>query len=74
MPKRSITSGVEVREGYGLTWPGKAAALLLAEAPTVCTLRARPDLDVGPGVASHAIIEGENLDVLKLLLAARGAA
>jgi len=57
------------RESYGLTWPGKAAALRLAELPTASTLRARTDHAVAEQTATHAVVEGENLDVLKLLRA-----
>lgn len=73
MPKRPLTSEVLEREGYGLTWPGKAAAFGLAELPTASALRSRPEHDFDADVATHAIVEGENLDVLKLLRAARPA-
>lgn len=71
MPKRPLTSEALQREGYGLSWPGKAAAMQLAEIPTTSALRARPDLGTGGDTAVHAIVEAENLDFLKLLRAAR---
>jgi len=71
MPNRPLTSDVLEREGFGLTWPGKAAAIQLAKVPTASALCARPDHDVGAEFATHAIVAGENLDVLKLLCAAR---
>lgn len=54
-------------ERYGLTWPGKRAAIAMLQAPTAATLAP----DVGESVnfesAAHVFIEGENLEVLKLL-------
>lgn len=54
-------------ERYGLTWPGKRAAISMLQAPSAATLAP----DVGESVnfdeAQHVFIEGENLEVLKLL-------
>lgn len=54
-------------ERYGLTWPGKRAAIAMLQAPTAATLAP----DVGESVnfdsAAHVFVEGENLEVLKLL-------
>ena len=55
------------RERYQLDWPGKRAAWLLADAPAARTLRPDPDASVGFDTAPHLFIEGDNLDVLKLL-------
>lgn len=54
-------------ERYGLNWPGKRAALALLQAPSRATLK--PDIaeSVNFEPARHVFIEGENLEVLKLL-------
>jgi len=54
-------------ERYGLTWPGKRAAIAMLQAPSAATLA--PDLagSVNFDSAQHVFIEGENLEVLKLL-------
>jgi adenine-specific DNA-methyltransferase len=57
------------REQYGLSWPGKAASLESVDAPSSASVRARRDLSLAFDAARHAIVEGDNLDVLKLLRA-----
>lgn len=54
-------------ERYGLAWPGKAAALRSVESPSTAVVRARPDLAHAHDAARHAFVEGDNLDVLKVL-------
>ncbi|MDB5367857.1 MAG: methylase family protein [Rhodospirillales bacterium] len=56
-------------ERYGLTWKGKRAAQALALAPTSATLRPDRDESVDWDTTANRIIEGDNLDVLKLLQA-----
>lgn len=56
-------------ERYGLVWPGKAEALRAAELPATSSLRARHDLSVAFESATHAIVEGDNLEVLRVLAA-----
>jgi adenine-specific DNA-methyltransferase len=51
-------------ETFGLTWPGKKAAIASAGEPTSAVLVDDASSDVD---ASDAFIEGDNLDVLKLL-------
>lgn len=55
------------RERYGLTWPGKAECFRTIQAPSMATLL--PDLEksVNFDTTENLIIEGDNLEVLKLL-------
>jgi adenine-specific DNA-methyltransferase len=54
-------------ERYGLTWPGKRAAIAMLQAPTAATLAPDRSESVNFASAAHVFIEGENLEVLKLL-------
>jgi adenine-specific DNA-methyltransferase len=54
-------------ERYGLTWPGKRDAIAMLQAPSRATLAPQRDQSVNFDEARHVFIEGENLDVLKLL-------
>lgn len=54
-------------ERYGLTWPGKRAAIAMLQAPSAATLAPDRDESVNFDTAAHVFIEGENLEVLKLL-------
>ena len=59
----------EGRERFDFTWWGKAAAKRKAFTPTTAALRYDAARSVNPELANgNAIIEGENLEVLKLLL------
>jgi len=61
----------EGRERFDFSWWGKAAAKRKAFAPTTAALRYDEARSVNPELANgNAIIEGENLEVLKLLLSA----
>jgi adenine-specific DNA-methyltransferase len=55
------------RERYLLDWPGRREALLAANAPVARALRPVRAESVGFDTAPHLFIEGDNLDVLKLL-------
>lgn len=55
------------RERYQLDWPGKRASLFAANAPIAKTLRPIRDESRGFDTTGNAIIEGDNLDALKLL-------
>ena len=55
------------RERFQLSWPGKRAALLAANAPIAKTLRPRRDESVDFDTTRNIFIEGDNLDALKLL-------
>ncbi len=60
-----IVEGNEER--YQFTWPDKRNAILLANAPISKTLRPIPEKSVDFGKTENLYIEGDNLDVLKLL-------
>ncbi|MCC6784364.1 MAG: site-specific DNA-methyltransferase [Planctomycetes bacterium] len=55
------------RERYGLSWPGKAACFQAIQRPSLATLRPRPDQSIDFDSTQNLIIEGDNLEVLKLL-------
>jgi adenine-specific DNA-methyltransferase len=55
------------QERYRLDWPGKRAALALANAPIDLTLRPCPEESVDFENTQNLYIEGDNLDALKLL-------
>lgn len=54
-------------EKYGLNWHGKRAARQLALAPSTGTLRPCRDESVDWDTTQNLMIEGDNLEVLKLL-------
>ncbi len=54
-------------ERYGLNWAGKADSYKALQNPTSATLRPRTDQSVDFEHAQHVFIEGENLEVLKVL-------
>ncbi len=54
-------------ERYQFTWPGKKKAMLLANAPISATLRPCKDESVDFDNTENLYIEGDNLDVLKVL-------
>lgn len=58
---------VESGERYVLTWAGKGDAYKVLQTPTTVTLRPQRDLSVNFDQAQHVFIEGENLEVLKVL-------
>ena len=55
------------RERYQLTWPGKKRAILSANTPTDKTLRPVREESVDWDHTRNLYIEGDNLEVLKLL-------
>ncbi|KOF17002.1 DNA methyltransferase [Ensifer adhaerens] len=61
----SIVEGSQER--YRLDWPGKREALLLANAPIAKTLRPAPAESLDYDETRNLFIEGDNLEVLKLL-------
>jgi adenine-specific DNA-methyltransferase len=61
---RSVT---DADEKYGLTWHGKRAARRLALTPSTGTLRPCPEESVDWETTQNLMIEGDNLEVLKLL-------
>jgi adenine-specific DNA-methyltransferase len=54
-------------ERYGLSWPGKRDAIAMLQAPSSATLTPVEAESVNFDEARHVFIEGENLEVLKLL-------
>ncbi len=54
-------------EKYGLNWHGQARARQLALTPSTGTLRPCPDESVDWNTTQNLVIEGDNLEVLKLL-------
>lgn len=55
------------RERYGMDWPGKRDALKLIQTPTYATLEPARDESVNFDTTDNLFIEGDNLEVLKLL-------
>ena len=66
---RQMLSGevLEGDEAYEFTWVGKKAAIVEANKPIRKTLRPRPDESVDWNSTENLYIEGDNLEVLKLL-------
>jgi adenine-specific DNA-methyltransferase len=60
-------SVTEAEEKYGLNWHGKRAARQLALTPSASTLRPIPQDSVDWESTRNLMIEGDNLEVLKLL-------
>ena len=54
-------------ERYQFTWPDKRKAMLLANAPIAAALRPCREESVDFDTTENLYIEGDNLDVLKLL-------
>ncbi len=57
----------DVEEKYGLNWHGKRQARQLALTPSTGTLRPCPEDSVDWDTTQNLMIEGDNLEVLKLL-------
>lgn len=55
------------QERYQINWPGKKNALLAANSPIAKTLRPNANLSLDFDSTKNIIIEGDNLDALKLL-------
>ena len=55
------------RERYSFTWNGKARARRIAQTPSTGTLRPCPEESVNWDTTQNLFIEGDNLEVLKLL-------
>jgi adenine-specific DNA-methyltransferase len=54
-------------EPFGLFWPGKREALSAANSPPCGSLVPVPGEGIDEATTHHLVIEGDNLDVLKLL-------
>ena len=55
------------KERYGMNWPGKADCFRTIQTPSVGTLRPAREESVNFDTTENLIIEGDNLEVLKLL-------
>lgn len=66
---KQLLGGVieEREEKYGLNWHGKRRARQLALSPSTGTLRPCPEESVDWDATQNLMIEGDNLEVLKLL-------
>jgi len=66
--KLALGETVDVgKERYGMNWPGKAECFKTIQTPSVATLRPCPEESVNFETSENLIIEGDNLEVLKLL-------
>lgn len=68
--KLRLILGDEVNEGderYAFTWPGKADAIRQSQTVSTATLRPCPEESVDWDTTQNLYIEGDNLEVLKLL-------
>ena len=68
--KLRLVLGDEVDEGterYAFTWPGKTDAIRQSQTPSAATLRPAPKESVNWDETENLYIEGDNLEVLKLL-------
>ncbi|MFZ2302414.1 MAG: site-specific DNA-methyltransferase [Gallionella sp.] len=60
-------TATDAEEKYGLNWHGKRRARQIAMTPSTGTLRPCPDESVDWATTQNLMIEGDNLEVLKLL-------
>ncbi len=68
--KLRLILGDEVDEGqerYAFTWPGKTNTIRQAQTPSAATLRPDEAISVDWDTTENLYIEGDNLEVLKLL-------
>jgi adenine-specific DNA-methyltransferase len=66
--KLALGETVDVgKERYGMNWPGKADCFKAIQAPSLGTLRPCQKESVNFDTTQNLIIEGDNLEVLKLL-------
>src|SRR5687767_10741935 len=66
--KLALGESVDVgKERFGMVWPGKADCFKTIQRPSLGTLRPAPKESVDFDTTENLIIEGDNLEVLKLL-------
>ena len=66
--KLALGETVDVgKERYGMNWPGKADCFKAIQSPSLGTLRPYLEESVNFNTTENLIIEGDNLEVLKLL-------
>lgn len=66
---RQILGGYvdDAREKYQFTWNGKGKALHISQTPSMGTLRPCPEKSKNWDATKNLYIEGDNLEVLKIL-------
>jgi len=57
----------EAQERYGLSWAGKSEAIRAIQIPSIGTLKPVPEESINFDTTGNLFIEGDNLEVLKLL-------
>ena len=66
--KLALGESIDVgKEVFGMRWPGKAESIRLANLPSLGTLSPNKKESVNFDTTKNLIIEGDNLEVLKLL-------
>ncbi len=66
--KRALGEWVEPgKERFGLNWPGKSDCMKIIQQPSIATLKPARDESVNFDTTENIFIEGDNLEVLKLL-------
>src|SRR5580704_17890365 len=66
--KRALGESVDPgKERYGMTWPGRADCFKSIQRPSLGTLLPLRDRSVDFDLTENVIIEGDNLEVLKLM-------
>jgi adenine-specific DNA-methyltransferase len=66
--KLALGESVDIgKERYGMNWPGKADCFKTIQMPSLATLRPCPEESINFNMTENLIIEGDNLEVLKLL-------
>ena len=66
--KLALGENVDVgKERYGMNWPGKAECFKTIQSPSLGTLRPCPEEGINFDTTENLIIEGDNLEVLKLM-------
>ena len=66
--KLTLGESIEVgKERYGMNWPGKSDCFKIIQNPSIGTLKPCPSESVNFDKTENLFIEGDNLEVLKLL-------
>lgn len=66
--KRVLGEWVDAgKERFGLNWPGKAECVKIIQQPSIATLKPSRDESLEFDTTENIFIEGDNLEVLKLL-------
>jgi adenine-specific DNA-methyltransferase len=66
--KRALGEWIDPgKERFGLNWPGKAECMKIIQQPSIATLKPMREDSVNFDESGNIFIEGDNLEVLKLL-------